>query len=104
NLRVEARGFARRGFPETRPGPERRDLVVTPGAALIGRVLRDGKPVKNITVGVASVDRTMGNFTGDFVTGTGEDGRFVFPNVPPGREYAAYGLMDSLKGIGALPT
>jgi len=104
NLEVEARGFARRHFPETRPGPERRDLVVTPGAALIGRVLRNGKPVKTITIGVASVDRTMGNFTGDFVTGTGEDGRFTFPNLPPGREYAAYGLMDSLKGIGALPT
>jgi uncharacterized GH25 family protein len=104
NLRVEAHRFAPRLFPETRPGPQRRDLVVTPGAALMGRVLRKGKLVGEITIGVASVDRTMGNFTGDFVTGTGEDGRFVFPNLPPGREYAAYGLMDSLKRIGALPT
>jgi uncharacterized GH25 family protein len=103
-LRVEARGFARRGFPETRPGPRRQDLVVTAGAALTGRVLDGGRPARNITVGVASVDRSIGNFTGDFVTGTGEDGRFVLPNLPPHREYAVYGLMDSLKGIGALPT
>ena len=104
DLRVEARGFARRHFRATHPGPERQDLMLTPGTALTGRVLRNGKPVKGITVGVVSVDRTDVNFTGDFVTGTGEDGRFVFPNLPPGREYAAYGLMDSLKGIGALPT
>jgi hypothetical protein len=77
--------------------------VVTRGAALIGHVLREGKPVKHITLGVVSVDRAM-NFTGDFITGTGEDGRFIFPNLQPGREYAAYGLMESLKGIGALPT
>ncbi len=104
SLRVEARGFARRDFPETRPGPQRRDLIVTPGGALIGCVLHDGKPVRGISVGVASVDRRMGNFTGDFVAGTGEDGRFIFPNLPPYREYAAYGILNSLKGVGALPT
>ncbi len=102
-LRVEALRFARRNFAETRPGPRRQDFVVTLGAALAGRVLQNGKPVKNITVGVASVDRSMGHFTGDFVTGTGDDGRFVFPNLPPDREYAVYGLMDSMNGIGALP-
>lgn len=104
DLRVEARGFARRYFRATHPGPERQDLMLTPGSALTGRVLRNGKPVKGITVGVVSVDRTDVNFTGDFVTGTGGDGRFIFPNLPPNREYAAYGLLDSLKGIGALPT
>ncbi len=104
NLRVEARGFARRDFPQVRPGPVRRELGVTVGAVLTGRVLHSGKPVTNITIGVASVNRGIGEFTGDFVTGTGADGTFAFLNLPPDREYAAYGLMDSLKGIGALPT
>lgn len=104
NLRIEARGFARRDFPQVRPGPVRRELGVTVGAVLTGRVLHSGKPVTNITIGVASVNRGIGEFTGDFVTGTGADGKFAFLNLPPDREYAAYGLMDSLKGIGALPT
>ncbi len=103
-LRVEALRFARRNIPEVRPGTRRQDFIVTPGVALAGRVLHQGKPMKNVTIGVVSVDRSMGNFTGDFVTGTGEDGRFVFPNLPPDREYAVYGLMESLKSIGVLPT
>ena len=102
-LRVEALRFARQNFAETRPRPRRQDFVVTLGAALAGRVLQGGKPVKDITIGAASVDRGIGQFTGDFVTGTGDDGRFVFPHLPPDRQYAVYGLMNSMKSIGALP-
>jgi len=102
-LRIAAPGLARTTFAGVTPGGGRRDFVLPVGAALVGRVVRDGKPVKGINVGVASVDRGMGTFTGDFVVGTDPDGLFVFPSLPADRDYQFYGVMDSLRGIGALP-
>jgi hypothetical protein len=102
DLQVEARGLARASFPEVAPGSKRHELVLNEGASLTGRVLRDGKPVKDVTIGVAGVERSMGEFVGDFVVGTTPEGTFLFVNLPPNREYFLYGLMDSLRGIGAL--
>ncbi len=103
NLRIEARGYANGSFNEVRPGPKRREFVITVGAALTGRVMFQGKPLKNVTIGVAGVDRSMGNFTGDFLISAMEDGKFLFANLPPNREYALYGVMESLRPYGALP-
>ena len=102
-LRIAAPGLARTTFARVAPGGGRRDFVLPVGAALVGRVVRDGKPVKGINVGVASVDRGVERFTGDFVVGTDPDGLFVFPSLPADRDYQFYGVMDSLRGIGALP-
>ena len=66
-------------------------------------MVHDGKPVKGINIGVASEDRGAGSFTGDFVVGTDTNGLFVFPNLPADRNYQFYGVMDSLRGIGAVP-
>lgn len=103
NLQIEARGFARRNFQEMRPGPVRHELAITEGALLSGRVLREGKPVNGVSLGVVSVDRTLGNFTGEFQIGTKEDGKFHFLNLPPDREYQLYGVTDSFRELGALP-
>jgi hypothetical protein len=102
-LRIDAPGLARQKHTRIPPGGRRRDFVLPAGAALIGRVTRDGRPVKGLNVGVASVDRGVDNFTGGFVVGTGEDGVFVFPNLPAERDYQFYGVMDSLRGLGARP-
>lgn len=102
-LRIAAPGLARTTFARVTSGGSRRNFVLPAGAALVGRVVRDGKPVKGINVGVASVDRGVESFTGDFVVGTDPDGLFVFPSLPADREYQFYGVMDSLRGIGALP-
>ena len=102
-LRIDALGVARTKFTGVTPGGARRDFVLLVGAALVGRVMRDGKPVKGINVGVASVDRGMEGFTGDFVAGTDSNGLFVFPSLPADRDYQFYGVLDSLRGIGALP-
>jgi hypothetical protein len=102
-LEIDTPGLARTKFAGATPGGARRDFVLPVGAALVGRVVRDGKPVKGINVGVASVDRSAGNFTGDFVVGTDADGLFVFSSLPAARDYQFYGVMDSLRGIGALP-
>ncbi len=102
-LRVEAPGVARTKFVGVPLGGSRREFVLPAGAALVGRVVRDGKPVKGINVGVVSVERESRQFTGDFVVGTDTNGLFVFPNLPPDRDYQFYGVVDSLRGIGALP-
>ena len=104
NLEVEGRRFARKKFGDLRGGPSRHTLAITEGAALSGRVLKDGKPLKGVAVGVVSKDRSIENFTGDFVIGTMDDGRFLFSNLPPGRAYYFYGIMSSFTNSGALPT
>ena len=104
NLRVEARGYAHGNFAEVRPGQTRRDFIMTAGATLTGRVTLKGKPLQGVTVGVVGADRGMGSFAGDFLIKTTEDGKFLFVNLPPSREYNVYGLMETLQAYGALPT
>ena len=103
DLRIDSPGVARTTLTKVPLGGSRRDFVLPVGAALVGRVVRDGKPVKGINIGVASVDRGAGSFTGEFVVGTDTNGLFVFPHLPADRDYQFYGVLDSLRGIGALP-
>ena len=37
------------------------------------------------------------------MVGTDADGLFVFSSLPADRDYQFYGVMDSLRGVGALP-
>ena len=101
-LKVNARAMAPLRFNEVRPGPTRRELVVTEGAALRGRVLLNGKPVKDLAVGAVSVDRSE-NFSGDYEYATNEEGVFYFPNLPPNRPYYVYGIIKSTMKYGAIP-
>jgi uncharacterized GH25 family protein len=101
-LKVAARAMAPLRFNEVRPGPTRRDLVVTEGAGLRGRVLLNGKPMKDIAVGAVSVDRSE-NFSGDYEYASNEEGIFYFPNLPPDRPYYVYGMIKSTLRYGAIP-
>jgi hypothetical protein len=102
-LEIEAPGLARTIFSRATPGGQRQDFILPVGAALFGRIVCDGKPVKGINIGIAGVDRAAGKFTGDFVVGTDAEGLFVLPHLPPDRDYQFYGVLDSLRGVGALP-
>jgi uncharacterized GH25 family protein len=103
NLEVEARRFARKQFNDVRGGTNRHVLTITEGAALTGRLLKNGKPLKGVALGVVSKDRSIENFTGDFVIGTMDNGDFLFSNLPPNRHYYLYGIMSSLTNHGAVP-
>ncbi len=103
DLHVEARTFARGIFREVKPGGDRRDFVVTEGASITGRVVRDGQPVKDVVIGACGTDRRIENFVGDFSIASQADGRFLLPNLPPNHEYFLYGLMSSLTNLGTLP-
>ena len=103
DVRVSARGFANKNFTELASGASVHELTLTEGAAVRGRVLFNGQPVTNVTVGVVSVNRDMEHFTGNFDIGTDSDGRFLFVSLPSDVDYYIYGGMDSFKKLGAIP-
>ena len=103
DVRVSARGFANKNFTELASGAGVHELTLTEGAAVRGRVLFNGQPVTNVTMGVVSVNRDMEHFTGNFDIGTDSDGRFLFVSLPPDVDYYIYGGMDSFKKLGAIP-
>ncbi len=84
-------------------GPKVHTFALRPGVTVSGRVLRDGKPLARVGLGMVQRDRNVQRFVGDFEYGTGDDGRFAFTNIPPGDAWVIYGLMDSLKPHGAIP-
>ncbi len=69
-----------------------------------GRILKDGKPVSGIAVGLVQCDRGAGRFVGASRIATGADGRFTFVNVYPNDEHFLYTAMQDAAGLGALPT
>ena len=79
-------------------------LVMTEGSALTGRVLRDGKSLPGVSVGISAVDRSAGNYLGHFEVGTDAQGKFVFLNLPPSGGFLIYTLMGSMKNSGAVPS
>ena len=103
DVRVKARAYANKTFTKLASGSEEHKLVLTEGATIIGRVLFNGQPLENVSVGVVSVDRGMDNFTGHFDIGTDAKGRFLLANLPPNVDYYIYGLMNTLKPYGAIP-
>ena len=76
-------------------------MKLTSGVTITGRVLKDGKPLAGVGVGLKSVDSSE-NGVGNFSIATGPDGRFNFVNIPPYKNYYIYGLMESIKSYGSL--
>jgi len=99
---AEGRGVAKR-WVELKPG---RDHLVRmqEGVAVTGRIENGGKPVKDVQVGVTTVDRTCGNFFRLDELATDKEGFFLLPNVPPDRDFVLYAKMESLRGQGTIPS
>jgi hypothetical protein len=102
-LKVAARAHAPKRFSSIPGGAKRHEFAVTEGAGIRGRVLRGGMPLKDLSMGTVSVDRTMENFSGDFEIATDEKGMFFFPNLPPNKDYYVYGMVASTQPYGAIP-
>jgi len=99
---VEGRGFAKR-WVELKPG--RDHLVrVEEGVTVTGRVVRMGKPIQDVVIGLTTSDRKAGQMLRCDEIASDKEGRFLVPNVTPEREFVLYATMASLKGLGALPT
>ena len=102
NVKVSAPGFARLNVNRLASG-ESHTIVMTKGVNVIGRALRDGKPLQNVAMGISGVTLRAGQYVGNDTIATDKHGRFVFLNQPPNTEYFLYGIMDSFQGKGAIP-
>jgi len=102
DVRVEARAFAHKQFTKLASGTSRNTLTLAEGASVKGRVMRNGKGLAGVSVGMVGCDRGVESFTGNFDVGTDTDGRFIFVNLPPNTDYFIYGLMSTLKSYGAI--
>jgi hypothetical protein len=99
---AEAPGVAKRWVTLT-PGKDHIVRMVD-GVTVTGRVLRDGKPLKDVVLGLTTVERQCGMFLHEFEAATDKDGRFIIANVTPANEYHYYAKMESLGSQGALRT
>ena len=74
-----------------------------PGVLVRGRVVKEGKPLGGVRLGVAGQERWSEVFAGHFEAKTGENGVFSFQHLPTNIAWYIYGTMDSLKSYGAIP-
>ncbi len=102
DLNVEGSGVARRIVTGRKPEANPHTIKMTAGATVIGRLVRDGKPVSGVSVGLVQVNRGSQTFLGDTSIGTDEQGRFTFLNVHPDEDYFVYGVMESFKDGAAV--
>ncbi|MDB6018049.1 MAG: hypothetical protein JWR19_2538 [Pedosphaera sp.] len=78
------------------------EIVLDEGAAVRGRVMKEGKPVAGVRIGVVAVERESEKFKGHYEAKTDKDGVFVFAHLPPDTGWNMYGTMASFKPYGAL--
>jgi hypothetical protein len=75
------------------------------GATVTGRLLRDGRPLPGVGVGLVQAERAAQFMAyGHDEIATDERGRFTFSNVTPGEDYFVHGKMTTLRDFGALDT
>lgn len=72
------------------------------GAVVTGRVLKNGRPLADVEVGVSGANRSSEVFAGHHETKTDADGRFRLERLPPNTQWYFYGLMRSLRRDGSL--
>jgi hypothetical protein len=101
-LNVAAPAFAPRNFSSIPSGPKPTDLALFTGVTVTGRVVKNGKPLAGVAMGIAQQSHNAKTFLGHFDAATDQDGVFRILNVPPQDAYALYAEMDSVKSHGAL--
>jgi hypothetical protein len=101
-VRVSAPLFAPRSFAGLPTGPNSNELRLCAGVTVTGRLLKEGKPLVGVGVGVCQKDRGAATFVGEFQSATDDKGVFRITNVPPDEVYLLYGKMETLKTYGAL--
>jgi protocatechuate 3,4-dioxygenase beta subunit len=77
-------------------------VAIDAGARLHGRVLKDGQPLRHVTIGVSGVERNSEVYVGNFTATTDTNGVYEFEHLPARKSFWLYGTMDSLKAHGAI--
>jgi hypothetical protein len=77
------------------------DVRLSHGCAVTGRLVKDGQPMAGITVAISQADRSAERCVGFFYTGTDDQGRFTFRNLPENDSFDVAAAMLSLGSRGA---
>ena len=96
--RVSAAGLAPR-WARLEPGKTAL-LRLRPGVTVRGRLVKDGQAVTGVELGLCTEERQSGKYFNGMQAVSGEDGRFVFRNVPAGLKFQVFGKMDPLRSRG----
>lgn len=98
---IEANGYVSRSFSEVHPGAGTNEYVLSQGATITGRLIKDGTPVPDAGIGIYGVKG--GGFLNSSSVVTDGNGRFIFSGLPAREEFYLFGIMRSLRELGALP-
>jgi hypothetical protein len=102
DVEVRAKGFVPYLFQQVAVG-HRQTLALERGVTIVGRVVRDGRPLSGVAMAVTWTKWLSDGFWGPWEALTDQDGHFEIPNVSAHRAIFLYGKMSSLTGRGALP-
>jgi hypothetical protein len=95
--------MGKRNFLGLATGSKAHDLTLPEGVTVTGRVVKGGKPLAGVSVGLVQKDRNVEHFLGDQQAATDATGTFRIPNAPAEDALLVYGLMDGAKALGAIP-
>lgn len=91
------------------PGPNPNEIGLVAGATVSGKVIKNGKPIRGVTLALrqnviedADKGRDRAGIPLEFHIDTDAQGIFRFVNVPPEESWVLYFLMDSFQSHGAL--
>jgi thiol-disulfide isomerase/thioredoxin len=101
-LRIEAPGLASKMFTLKATGVVPAPLKLGVGAVVTGRVLRDGKPVAGVSMGLLQMTRGVDDYLGDLTVMTDDQGRFRFEHAFTDQEFSAHAVTGSLENHGAI--
>lgn len=94
DLKVKGRNFATKITPLLELNGEQHTIALEQGASVSGRLVYEGKPVADRSVGIVQSERGSGQFVGEQTRVTDADGQFSFFNLLPSEEYVFYTLCD----------
>lgn len=102
DLRIIKRGFATQLATLQAPGEQVHEYRLTAGANVMGKLMKEGKPLEGMTLGAVQVDTSMEHNTGEREAVTDEKGVFTFANLGARDEYKFYTKMKSAGELGAM--
>ena len=102
DLDVEARGFAKLKIELLSTGEKIHEIRLTSGATVRGQILKEGKPVSGIAVGLVQCSLNSQKFVGLYKIATNDAGRFTFVNVHPNDEYFVFTPMNETVRFGGI--
>jgi hypothetical protein len=101
DLDIQAKGYVWCGFSEVHSGNDIKEFELSKGASISGRLTKDGAPVPD--AGMEICGATNGGYHNTYSVVTDGNGRFIFTGLPIHERFYLYGIMRSLRELGALP-